>query len=48
MSEPQSVRGYVIGKMPFGNISFIVRALTHPRLATRLLGPHVGEEWNEK
>jgi DNA repair protein RecO (recombination protein O) len=30
MTEPQSVRGYVIGKMPFGNTSFIVRALTHP------------------
>ena len=30
MTEPQSARGYVIGKMPFGNTSFIVRTLTHP------------------
>jgi DNA repair protein RecO (recombination protein O) len=51
MSEPQSVRGYVIGRMPFGNTSLIVRALTHPggRLtfmakgATRPKSPFAGQ-----
>ena len=28
MSEPQTVRGYIVGRMPFGNTSLIVRALT--------------------
>jgi DNA repair protein RecO (recombination protein O) len=30
MSDPQSARGYIIGRMPFGNTSLIVRALTEP------------------
>jgi DNA repair protein RecO (recombination protein O) len=28
MSEPQTVRGYIIGRMPFGNTSLIVRCLS--------------------
>src|SRR5476651_462594 len=28
MSEPRTVRGFIIGRMPFGNTSLIVRALT--------------------
>jgi DNA repair protein RecO (recombination protein O) len=28
MSEPRTVRGYIIGRMAFGNTSLIVRALT--------------------
>ncbi len=28
MSEPQTVRGYIVGRMAFGNTSLIVRALT--------------------
>lgn len=28
MSEPQTVRGFVIGRMPFGNTSLIVRCLS--------------------
>jgi DNA repair protein RecO (recombination protein O) len=28
MAEPQSVRGFVVGRMPFGNTSLIVRVLT--------------------
>jgi DNA repair protein RecO (recombination protein O) len=28
MSQPQSARGYIIGRMPFGNTSLILRALT--------------------
>jgi DNA repair protein RecO (recombination protein O) len=51
MTEPQSARGYVIGRMPFGNTSLIVRALTHPggRLtfmvkgATRPKSPFAGQ-----
>jgi len=30
MSEPQSVRGYIVGRLPFGNTSLIVKALTDP------------------
>ena len=28
MSEPQSARGFIVGRMPFGNTSLIVKALT--------------------
>ena len=28
MSEPQTVRGFIVGKMPFGNTSLILRCLT--------------------
>jgi DNA repair protein RecO (recombination protein O) len=28
MSEPRTVRGFMVGRMPFGNTSLIVRALT--------------------
>jgi len=28
MSEPQTVRGFIVGRMPFGNTSLIVRCLT--------------------
>jgi DNA repair protein RecO (recombination protein O) len=28
MTEPQTVRGFIVGRMPFGNTSLIVRALT--------------------
>lgn len=28
MSQPQSARGYIIGRMPFGNTSLILRTLT--------------------
>jgi DNA repair protein RecO (recombination protein O) len=28
MSEPQTVRGFIVGRMPFGNTSLIVRVLT--------------------
>ncbi len=34
MSEPQTVRGFIIGRMPFGNTSLIVRCLS--RQAGRL------------
>ncbi len=30
MSEPQTARGFIIGRMPFGNTSLIVKALTQP------------------
>jgi DNA repair protein RecO (recombination protein O) len=30
MSEPQTARGFIVGRMPFGNTSLIVRALTQP------------------
>ena len=51
MSEPQTVRGYVVGRMPFGNTSLIVRTLTEPagRLtfmakgATRPKSPFAGQ-----
>ena len=50
MSEPQTVQGFIIGRMPFGNTSLIVRALTRQagRLtfmakgATRPKGPFAG------
>ena len=29
MSEPRTVRGFIIGRMAFGNTSLIVRVLTH-------------------
>jgi DNA repair protein RecO (recombination protein O) len=28
MSEPRTVRGFIVGRMPFGNTSLIVRSLT--------------------
>jgi DNA repair protein RecO (recombination protein O) len=28
MSEPQTVRGFIVGRMPFGNTSLILRSLT--------------------
>src|SRR5271156_295822 len=28
MSEPQTVRGFIVGRMPFGNTSLIVRCLS--------------------
>src|SRR5271154_1061419 len=28
MSEPQTVRGFIVGRMPFGNTSVILRCLT--------------------
>jgi DNA repair protein RecO (recombination protein O) len=34
MSEPQTVRGFIVGRMPFGNTSLIVRCLS--RQAGRL------------
>jgi DNA repair protein RecO (recombination protein O) len=51
MSEPQTVRGFIIGRMPFGNTSLILRTLTHPagRLtfmakgATRPKSPFAGQ-----
>jgi DNA repair protein RecO (recombination protein O) len=51
MSQPQSARGYIIGRMPFGNTSLILRTLTQPagRLtfmakgATRPKGPFAGQ-----
>ena len=50
MSEPRTVRGFIVGKMPFGNTSLIVRCLTRQagRLtfmakgATRPKGPFTG------
>jgi DNA repair protein RecO (recombination protein O) len=30
MSEPQTVRGFIVGRMPFGNTSLILRTLTQP------------------
>jgi DNA repair protein RecO (recombination protein O) len=30
MSEPQSARGFIIARMPFGNTSLILRTLTEP------------------
>jgi DNA repair protein RecO (recombination protein O) len=50
MSEPQTVRGFIVGRMPFGNTSLIVRCLTQQagRLtfmakgATRPKGPFAG------
>ena len=51
MSEPQSARGYIIGRLLFGNTSLILRALTQPagRLtfmakgATRPKSPFAGQ-----
>jgi DNA repair protein RecO (recombination protein O) len=51
MSEPQTVRGFIIGRMAFGNTSLIVRVLTQTagRLtfmakgATRPKGPFTGQ-----
>jgi DNA repair protein RecO (recombination protein O) len=50
MSEPRTVRGFIVGRMPFGNTSLIVRCLTRQagRLtfmakgATRPKGPFAG------
>lgn len=50
MSEPQTVRGFIVGRMPFGNTSLIVRCLSQQagRLtfmakgATRPKGPFTG------
>jgi len=50
MSEPQTVRGFIVGRMPFGNTSLILRCLTREagRLtfmakgATRPKGPFAG------
>ena len=50
MSEPQTVRGFIVGRMPFGNTSLIVRCLSQQagRLtfmakgATRPKGPFAG------
>ena len=36
MSEPQTVRGFIVGRMPFGNTSLIVRCLSQQ--AGRLTG----------
>ena len=30
MSEPQTAQGFIVGRMPFGNTSVIVRCLTRP------------------
>ena len=51
MSEPRNVRGFIIGRMPFGNTSLILRTLTQPggRLtfmakgATRPKSPFAGQ-----
>src|SRR5277367_4064195 len=50
MSEPRTVRGFIVGRMPFGNTSLIVRCLSREagRLtfvakgATRPKGPFAG------
>ncbi len=50
MSEPRTVRGFIVGRMPFGNTSLILRCLTQQagRLtfmakgATRPKGPFAG------
>ena len=50
MSEPQTVRGFIVGRMPFGNTSLIIRCLSQQagRLtfmakgATRPKGPFAG------
>ena len=50
MSEPRTVRGFIVGRMPFGNTSLIVRCLSRQagRLtfmakgATRPKGPFAG------
>jgi DNA repair protein RecO (recombination protein O) len=50
VSEPQTVRGFIVGRMPFGNTSLIVRCLSQQagRLtfmakgATRPKGPFAG------
>jgi DNA repair protein RecO (recombination protein O) len=50
VTEPHTVRGFIVGRMPFGNTSLIVRALTQQagRLtfmakgATRPKGPFAG------
>ena len=50
MSEPQTVQGFIVGRMPFGNTSLIVRCLSRQagRLtfmakgATRPKGPFAG------
>jgi DNA repair protein RecO (recombination protein O) len=50
MADPQSVRGYILGRMPFGNTSLILRCLTQQagritlmaRGATRPKGPFTG------
>ena len=50
MSEPRTVRGFIVGRMPFGNTSLIVRCLSQQagRLtfmakgATRPKGPFAG------
>jgi DNA repair protein RecO (recombination protein O) len=50
MAEPRTVRGFIVGRMPFGNTSLIVRCLTQQagRLtfmakgATRPKGPFAG------
>jgi DNA repair protein RecO (recombination protein O) len=51
MTEPRTVRGYVVGRLPFGNTSLIVRALTEPggrhtfmaKGATRPKSPFAGQ-----
>src|SRR5271170_545760 len=51
MSEPRTVRGFIVGRMPFGNTSLIVRCLTEQagRLtfmakgAARPKGPFTGQ-----
>src|SRR5277367_6734643 len=51
MSEPRTVRGFIVGRMPFGNTSLIVRAITDQagRLtfmakgAARPKGPFTGQ-----
>jgi DNA repair protein RecO (recombination protein O) len=51
MSEPQSARGYIIGRLLFGNTSLILRALTQPagrvtfmaKGATRPKSPFAGQ-----
>ena len=51
MSEPQTVRGFIVGRMPFGNTSLIIRCLSQQagRLtfmakgATRPKGPFAGQ-----
>src|SRR5277367_5699724 len=51
MSEPRTVRGFIVGRMPFGNTSLIVRCLTQQagRLtfmakgAARPKGPFTGQ-----
>ena len=50
MSEPQTVRGFIVGRMPFGNTSLIVRCLSlqagrltfMAKGATRPKGPFAG------